>query len=134
MVYQRILQHPVRLWGMFRHNDTFVFLLDNRDESDSDKDVFHLVFLGGSRRKTGDRLIDEIKIPDWTGLADSCDNLLLGVTSDDTLFVANYCTIHSFNFGVLYQSSNEHLCQVSDVESHTFYESTVKESRCLKLL
>ena len=134
MVYQRILQHPIRQWGMFRHNDTFVYLPDNQDECESDKDVFHLVFLGGSRRKTGDQLIDEITIPDWTGLASTCENLLIGVTSDDTLFVASSQIIHSFNFGVLYHNSNQNLCQILDADNLTFYDSTIKGSRCLKLL
>jgi hypothetical protein len=51
--------------------------------------------------------VNEVKIRDWTGLADSCNDLQIGLTPDDTLFVGSKDQIHSIRFADIYTEEFE---------------------------
>ena len=44
MIFQRSIGYQVRAWAISRHNETFIYLLDKKDEKDGG-DYFHMVEL-----------------------------------------------------------------------------------------
>ena len=115
MIYQRPLKHKVRAWGISRHNNTFIYLLDPKDEKDGG-DYFHMVELKFTEFISS-RQANEKKIRDWTGLCRdprSVNELTFAIDKENLFYVGSSTEIWVVNLTKIENIPNERNTEEGD--------------------
>ena len=102
MIFQRPINYKVRAWGLSRHKNTFIYLLDNRDERDGG-DYFHMVSLN-SEEYISSKQANEKKIKDWTGLCEnqkSVDELTFAIDRNNYFYVGTCSEIFVISLNLI---------------------------------
>ena len=98
VVYQRALKFPHLAWAISAQNNTFMYVLDKRDEEDQ---CFHIVQLNECLDLSGQNKV-EFKIRDWTGLCaklgtnldGSVGEMFLALSAQSIFVVADPNSMH----------------------------------------